>query len=163
MTLKGVLGKNGEFSISVRHKYLTVNHWWNKLSTKRISEFPPPSSFLFSLDWFYAAAVSRESAGSASFFNKNILWVKHELGVGNCRIIRIHVLILFCLMRTKWDQLVVYVIKMVTFCEYKDTFCLCAEYKQGCLGVWLRVGEMHNAVSYSGSCLSWVKISNSMP
>lgn len=44
--------------------------------------------------------------------------------------------------------------QILTFCEYKDTFCLCAEYKEECFGVWLRVGEMHNAVSYSGSRLS---------
>lgn len=140
-----------------------MNHWWNKLSAKRISEFPPPSSFPFSLAWFYAAAISRESAGLASFFNKNVLWVKHELGVGNSRIIiRIHALILFHL-KWDWDQLVVYVIKILTFCEYKDTFCLCAECTQGCFSLWLRVGEMHNAVNYSGSRLSWVKISNLMP
>lgn len=114
--------KRGEFCISIRHKHLTANHWRNKLSAKRMSEFPPPSSFPFSLDWFYAAAISRENAGLASSFNKNVLWIKHELRVGNCRItIRMHALIFFHL-KCEWDQLVVYVIKILTFCEYKDTF-----------------------------------------
>lgn len=67
MTLKRSFREKerGEFWISIRHKRLTV-----MMKQTVYKEFPPPSSFPFSLDWFYATAVSRESAGLALFFNK---------------------------------------------------------------------------------------------
>lgn len=61
-----------------------------------------------------------------------------------------------------WMQSVVHINKNLTFCQYKDIFCFCAEYMQRYLGIWLRVWEMHNAVHYSGSHRSQVEISNLM-